>query len=54
MLHWNGEDRGDRGQDISVLKDNIDSDSLTYMSCCYICECTGDIKPTPNLININP
>lgn len=40
--------------DMSVLKDNIDADSLPCMSHCYFCECTVDVKPSPNLININP
>lgn len=54
MLHWNGEDGEEQGQDTSEVKDSIDSDSLTCMSHCYLCECTADTKPTPNLININP
>lgn len=39
---------------MSVLRDNIDSDSLNWMSHCYFCECTVDVKRTSNLININP
>lgn len=54
MLHWNGEDGGEQGQDMHVLRDNIDSDSLTWMSHSYFYECTVDVKPTPNLINIKP
>lgn len=54
MLHLNGEDGGEQGQDMSVLKDNTDSASLTCMSHCYFCECTVDVKSTPNLINTNP
>lgn len=40
---------GEWGQDIAVLKDNIDSDSLPHTSHCYFCECKVDVKPNQNL-----